>query len=364
MLKILVTNKYYEPGTKILYGYRVRDLISGGEMNITKDALKEAVQQGKVEVVNMTLTSDGRLIGRAMNKVKETVNKSGVNLIEIFTNGRNIPAVMVDKSIYLLRTNQQHEKITGLKPGTALELGHEAIDKINKGLYDNVKSVDGKPNLSNIKRRSFKNIKTSIAKSILHAGYSNYLLSVEKGEHKFEYKISLKQYEDMIKNNLDDTVILVFCLVENAMITNKINILYYNDGELTVRCENGIKYLRDAILDDGILSPHLEVNKTRTKVKDKNEILHGVDIINALNKMKKATPLQIQTGKTDFKHALLLGCSDGIFTFFDNSGLSGMFQLSSNFILNNTDIVSVKLNDNDAIKVAELIRALKEIDKN
>ena len=65
MLKVRVIRKYKDPKTELLVGYTIQDMSNGNTMNVYKDQLKQAIKAGQVDCVNMTMTSDGRLIGKA-----------------------------------------------------------------------------------------------------------------------------------------------------------------------------------------------------------------------------------------------------------------------------------------------------------
>lgn len=70
MIKCKSTDKLKDKQGRII-GYRLVD-TNGKAMNIKSLALKEAIKLGQLEVINLTLTNNGRLI----EKKYKTVTKS------------------------------------------------------------------------------------------------------------------------------------------------------------------------------------------------------------------------------------------------------------------------------------------------
>ena len=70
MIQVKCIEKFRDKKSRI-YGYRIQD-INGQTQDVTPDDLKNAIKNGKIQVVNLTLTSDGRLIDS--NK-KQLINK-------------------------------------------------------------------------------------------------------------------------------------------------------------------------------------------------------------------------------------------------------------------------------------------------
>lgn len=56
-----------------IYGYRLVD-INGKTQDVRPEYLKDAIKQGKITVVNLTLTSDGRLVDKKAEKQLTTGN--------------------------------------------------------------------------------------------------------------------------------------------------------------------------------------------------------------------------------------------------------------------------------------------------
>lgn len=79
MIRARAINKVYETRcgvqTKNVIGYTLED-EQGNLLDVHKERLKEAIRQGKIEVINITLTSDDRLVFKSIDKISEKrVNK-------------------------------------------------------------------------------------------------------------------------------------------------------------------------------------------------------------------------------------------------------------------------------------------------
>ena len=245
MLRVRAIRKFHD-AKGILLGYTIKDEATGQEMNIHKDQLKNAVINKQCEVVNMTLTSDGRLIGKAAPKAKSkaTKNKMGINLLEVYTNGRNIVAGLVDSLEFHKLEGVTPEEFKGVQLGCSFEAWSDISSMIKSNSYDNVKIVDGKPDMSNVKRKSFKSIKPRLLK-LLDAHGIDIKLSVEKGNAKNEYNIIIDNYDSI---DAATAVQIIMCLIEDAMITHKLtNVIITDENVVSVQCYTGINDVRKAI---------------------------------------------------------------------------------------------------------------------
>ena len=259
MLRVRTIKKYHD-AKGILLGYTIQNVDNPAEvMNVTKENLKLAISRGQAEVVNMTLTSDGRLIGKAAPAPKKKPenqrvnafvhNVNGEDLLEIYTNGRNIVAALVNQE-ELAKNTWGVKTLPGWTPGIVFDIGHEAVNKASHNRYDNIKIVDGKPDLSAIKRRSFKQVKPKIIKSLSALTDLKALsISVNKGENKYEYVVVIDNYDSLV--GADDSNIttaqLIFCLLEDAFVTAKIKTGYIDEDKFTVQCMTGIADVRKAV---------------------------------------------------------------------------------------------------------------------
>lgn len=248
MIKVRVIRKFHD-AKGVLLGYRIQD-IEGNEMDVYKDQLKNAIASGQCSVVNMTLTSDGRLIGKATTAPKKAasqqVNYSGENLLEVYTNNKKIVAALVNQE-RLAKESGMYTEIPGLGPNVVFDVGHEAIVKINRGDYDNIKVVDGKPDLSVVRRKPFKAVKPKILKSLSDiAALEKLALTVTKIDSKYGYKISIDNYNCLGSNTYSESAVaqLIFCLIEDALATAKIKVEYIDEDSIMVQCLTGISDVR------------------------------------------------------------------------------------------------------------------------
>ena len=92
------------------------------------------------------------------------------------------------------------------------------------------------------------------------------------------------------------------------------------------------------------------------------ESLSGNDMIATLDNMEVGTPLLIDVGTGTYEQVIYVGVgevqSQTTYEFFDGSALSGTFATTKRFIRNNPDRVSIILNDNDPVEVADLLDQL------
>lgn len=250
MVKVRAIKKYHD-AKGILLGYTIEDALTGQRMNVTKEALKEAVKAGKCEVVNMTMTSDGRLIGKAApapkKKEKPVENNDKIRLVEVYTNGRNISAAMIDythDSCFM----KVCEPLVDVQTGFSLDVGTEVSDNLNSvGYYSNVVYKDGKIDFeaSGIKKKSFKNVKNKLH-SILATNWGKPELTVEKWENKYNYRIRIVNADDKLLDN-DMLIQTLYALITDAMYTAKIKVLYYDADLVIVYCMTGIADVRKAL---------------------------------------------------------------------------------------------------------------------
>ena len=66
MLKVKCIQKFRDKNN-IIIGYRIVDQ-NGNMKDVSSESLKQVIQQGRLEVVNLTLTSDNRLIDKAITQ--------------------------------------------------------------------------------------------------------------------------------------------------------------------------------------------------------------------------------------------------------------------------------------------------------
>ena len=255
MLRVLVIKKYYDNTTGNLIGYRVRNLDTNEEVDASKDAVKAMAIKGELDIVNMTLTSDGRLIGRAMNKLKQPKKPTGTGrkAVTVYTNGRKIACILVDEREFLRKTNTSDmsiNKYSGIEVGFTFDVGFEATKHMASGEYDNIKMVDGKPVLADdIKKKSYKSVKEKLIKT-LNTNDIHTDIIVEKGDKKYEYAIRITNFDSF--SDKDTMTQILHILIENAMYNHKIKPLYIDEDTMYVSCLTGINDVRKALKEDGL----------------------------------------------------------------------------------------------------------------
>ena len=245
MIQVRVIRKYKDPNTDLLVGYTIQD-VNGNVMDVHKDQLKQAIKAGQVDCVNMTMTSDGRLIGKAYKEpvrprvaqpvqqtqpvqpaVQKTTtepvkNTTSQSVAEVYTNGKHIAAVLV---------NGAEDKFTipGYAEGQTFDFDEEAVKKIKDGWYANVTVEDGKPKFEDsVKRKSFKSVKNKMLKALVELNYKPELV-VEKTANKGEYDIVLTNEAPAVAAEQ-----LVWALVADSMITDKIHFNYADEHKFNV----------------------------------------------------------------------------------------------------------------------------------
>ncbi len=283
MLKVRVIRKYKDPKTELLVGYTIQDMNTGNTMNVYKDQLKQAIKAGQVDCINMTMTSDGRLIGKAYKEpvrprtntaaqpvvpqaqapapvkpqepvkpqtpaveahhvapaVEAPAKSAKQSVAEVYTNGKNIAAVLV---------NGAEDKFTipGYAEGQTFDFNEEAVKKIKDGWYANVTVEDGKPKFEDsVKRKSFKSVKNKMLKALVELNYKPELV-VEKTATKGEYDIILTNEAPAVAVEQ-----LVWALVADSMITDKIHFNYADEHKFnvsTTRIDEARKTVKNAFV--------------------------------------------------------------------------------------------------------------------
>lgn len=248
MLKVRVIKKFHnEKG--VLVGYTIQDESTGQMMNVYKENLKAAIVNDQCEVVNMTLTSDGRLIGKAAPapKKKQPVRKeSGINLIEVYTNGKHLAAGFVDKTRFDAELHDAGKEYKGLPAHQSFDVGHELLENIKNNYYDNVRIIDGKPDMSKVRRKSFSKVRSKMINLLKNNGVSTQL-KVEKSDSKYEYRIAIENYDSVCDD--EPLAQTLYALITDALITAKIKTLYIDEDSVFVSCMTGINDVRKALKD-------------------------------------------------------------------------------------------------------------------
>ena len=271
MLTVKVVAKFHN-NKEVLVGYTIEDVTTHQTMYVTKEQLKNAVLNGQCVITNMTLTSDGRLIGKAapvkneaklnyaqqksvrpmqqvpqahhvapqqpvQQSVAQPVQQSkpksseGLTLVEAYTNGRNVVGGLMEMKG---DSNQAF----------AFEVGTRLNNSIKEGNFVNV-PVDGdKPDMSQVKRKSFSKVKDKMIKTLSNNGVK-VKVSVEKGSAKYEYKLTIEGFETVADKH--KLVGGVYCLVYDAILTGKMKLKGIDGDTMTVENLTGIADVRKSV---------------------------------------------------------------------------------------------------------------------
>lgn len=244
MLRVRVVKKYHD-AKGILIGYTIECVDTKERRNVYKDMLKQAVINKQCEVVNMTLTSDGRLIGKAAPAPKKRQPKEvGIKLIEVYTNGRNLVAGLIDRTAFDMQIHDAGKDYGLLAAHQSFDVGHELAENIKNNYYDNVRIVDGKPDMSKVRRKSFSKVRDKMI-NLLKGNNVNLSLRVEKAENKYEYHIIIDGYNSIC--NDEPLAQTLYALIIDSLITAKIKTLYIDEDSIVVNSLTGINDVRKAI---------------------------------------------------------------------------------------------------------------------
>ena len=129
----------------------------------------------------------------------------------------------------------------GVQLGWGFEPGSDVDQRVKNGTYDNVKVINGKVEMEGTKRKSFKTIKPKLLKLLETNGISS-TISVEKTDTKYEYRVTVDNF-----NNISDQASqVIMCLIEDAMITAKVKVLFIDEDSVIVNNSTGIADVRKA----------------------------------------------------------------------------------------------------------------------
>ena len=250
-MTVRVIKKFYDKDNKLV-GYRIA-APNGESADVNKDALKTAVAAGSITIENMTLTSDGRLIGKAGNKPSNNGKASGPIkkveevVLEVYTNGRNIPGA-------LIKTTENIGTIPGMPSGHTFDTGLDYKDKVKNGWYSNITNKNKKVT-GTFKKKSFKNIKDKVVELVINNGG---VPDVNVSTHSDRPKS--KEYT--IEVCVDNTIVrqAAFMLILDSLYNLNIMPCYIDEYTIVVKSLTGIQDVRKAVKE--------AFNKSNTK-KDK-----------------------------------------------------------------------------------------------
>lgn len=112
--------------------------------------------------------------------------------------------------------------------------------------------------------------------------------------------------------------------------------------------------------------PQVRVDRAQGNKSECNtiSIVAGRDAVTLLRKLRAGTPLKIKIGSLkEFKQIIYAGNDGDKHYFYAGADLDGVFGFTDSYIINNSDRLSFKNNDNDPVKVQELTRGLTEYNK-
>lgn len=220
MLRVWVTNKLLDNSTGKLAGYVISDVATGQTMRVPKDQLKLAVINGQCECVNMTLTRDGRLIGKASRMPANAAdmkfgNRNVMNNIPVIdavlTNGRGIGAVRIKDATGNLSF------MSGLIAKNSLASG----------------TIAGE--VQNVPRRSYSKFKNTFINNC-KCSDKDFAVSKIGGSHSTDYAV---------QGPFDN---ISSVIIENGLISNKIKLVEYSSADtLRVQCLTGVSDVRKAV---------------------------------------------------------------------------------------------------------------------
>lgn len=227
MLRVRVMNKFHDKDGKLI-GYTIQNEDNPSEvMNVLKDKLKMAVKSGTCEVVNMTMTSDGRLIGRAGKEPTPRKPRFTLEIKELYNIGKDIiGGEIVDTQTGNSRyfTAQNIEAM--IKRGMLVRTGEE-------------------------KKRAFKSIYNKVLKTVEGSLTAPLKLGVQK-TGKDLYTIGTES--EWFKSVNESVVALTAMCIIYAMKVAKIRVTAVDTetARVTVNGLTGINDVKKAIKDAGL----------------------------------------------------------------------------------------------------------------
>lgn len=240
MLKVAVVKKWYGKvdGRERLIGYTV--VTKEGEArNVRKEQLIATIKSGAVEVVNMTLSSNDKLIGSLKVTPSMFEEKQDIRLhaLEIYSSNKRVVGVLfkspVERSAYFNGSGILGEGI-GIYPQA------DAQAAIKAGAFDNLSFSGDKLVVGeNVKKKPFKNVLkkyVNVIGAIPECGVSK--------EDKDVYRIDVKGLETVADPVTYDLVITLICY---ELAEEKLHLLYVDGVSVFVKCVTGIKDVRKAV---------------------------------------------------------------------------------------------------------------------
>lgn len=218
-----------------LIGYTLQQVGTDYIVHVYKEPLKEAVRNGQVNLVNMTLTSDGRLIGHAAKERKPRQAKAApvapvwtpnnVNLQAIFTCGKDILCGLVEYK----DQSAVGAELKGMKPLTKFELGDAIKAGMSNGLYDNlvVGEREGKKDESGqldlkacgVTKGSFSKVKQKF-QNVIKANGVESKLNLKRNK-KDDFIVEIANYDALASAQLEQIVNMYKAIIVSAISSSK-----------------------------------------------------------------------------------------------------------------------------------------------
>lgn len=85
----------------------------------------------------------------------------------------------------------------------------------------------------------------------------------------------------------------------------------------------------------------------------------NIDIVQQLNKLMVGEPLRIRIKSVEWIQCIYAGKIGSSHYLFDNSGITGQFALSEQYINENKSTIQLDLENNDTVKVARLLEQFR-----
>lgn len=248
-IDVTVVKKFHD-GKGQLIGYRIVD-CNNTPKDVRKEALKAAVVNGQVTVNNMTLTKDGRFIGRAMNAYTPATASAATrqlpyDVVEIYNLGKDIIGVMVNEQRFVESGNVDiSHRYTHVPRYMNFLNGERFKEMLKSGMVSNVKIADGKLVLGeNVKKKQFKAVVDKMMKVIFEECHTGLVVTVTKSEDKSDkygyiVEVACGARDDVTMNAI--SVMLYYLIKENKQQFKR----YLGWNRMEFKCITGIKDARD-----------------------------------------------------------------------------------------------------------------------
>lgn len=257
MLRVRAIKKYRDTKGNLI-GYLIQEVGTTNQMQVQKDALKDAVKRGVCEIVNMTLTSDGRLIGHAakepVKRVRAVEQSLAYVLCQVFTSGgKPVMGLAIgsnsDAVARILGSMDVKKAVGEIKKLESKDidfvLRDELQEKIKAGVYRNIPVSSGaKVSLAQcgVVNKKFETQLKSLTDLIDKSGGITALDVVAVDKTTYTVKISANASNRKVAK----AAIAIVC---NAIMEEKIKVEGYSEADMTVtaKCLTGVKDLRKAL---------------------------------------------------------------------------------------------------------------------